>query len=330
MNHFFSAFTGVCLLLAACSHRNDNAADEALPTGGSGAGNATLGSGGGSGSGGTSGAAGMGATAGTSTGGAGAIGGSSALGGRVGAGGEGGLGGSGGTGSPGGGTSATGIDFSIWSLQLPIGPGTSPTTISPGKLKTGFTDEYFYLAADGGQAFMDPQTGTTTSGSQHCRSEMREDQSDGSQAAWASSGTNTLTVSGAVMKVGGGSSGATTVAQIFNGSDSIPLCELQYSNGAHGFEMFYEEAKGQGGSPTDLETPVALNEKYTFTLSLTKGVLTATINGQQVYTHTPTSATLAKRFYFKFGNYDQTTSSGGASTTPYTIVEVYSVDVVHE
>jgi len=129
--------------------------------------------------------------------------------------------------------------------------------------------------------------------------------------------------------VGGGSSGDVTVAQVFNGSDSIPLCELQYSNGAHGFKMFYEEAKGGGGSPIDLNTPVALNEKYTFTLSLSKGVLTATINGAQVYTHTPSASVLGKSFYFKFGNYDQTTSMGSISATPYTVVEAYSVAVVH-
>ena len=189
-------------------------------------------------------------------------------------------------------------------------------------------DAYFYPAADGGQTFMDPATGITTSGSVHCRTEMRESTADGSQAAWASTGTNTMTVTGKVLKVGGGSSGDVTVGQLFNGTDSIPLIEMQYSVGKGGFELLYEEAKG-GGSETDLKTPVALNTQYTFSLALSKGVATVSVNGTQVYTHTPSAGTLAKSFYFKFGNYDQTAMAGAISTTPYTVVEAYSVAVVH-
>jgi hypothetical protein len=39
---------------------------------------------------------------------------------------------------------STAIDLSIWSLQLPIGTGTSPTTISPQQLLAGFSNDYFY------------------------------------------------------------------------------------------------------------------------------------------------------------------------------------------
>ena len=224
---------------------------------------------------------------------------------------------------------ASPIDYSIWVLQLPTGTGSSPTTISSRQLLAGYSDAYFYLAADGGQIFMDPATGIATAGSQHCRTEMRESTLSGGQAAWASSGTNVLTVSGKVLNVGGGSNGNVTVGQLFNGTDSIPLCELQYSTSKGGFELLYEEAKGQG-SETDLKTPLALNAKYSFTLALTKGVVTLTINGTTVYTHTPSAATLAKQFYFKFGNYDQTASAGPISTTPYTVLEAYSVAVVHD
>src|SRR5208282_2725154 len=116
---------------------------------------------------------------------------------------------------------AASIDFSIWSLQEPSGSGTSPTTISPSQLVAGYSDAYFYIAADGGQAFMDTQTGITTSGSTHCRTELREVTSSGTQAAWAPSGTNTMDVAGRVTLLGGGSSGAVTVGQVFNSNDSI-------------------------------------------------------------------------------------------------------------
>jgi len=221
------------------------------------------------------------------------------------------------------------IDLSIWSLQLPTGSGTSPTTINPNALQgeNGFSDaNYFYTASDGAMTFMDPQQGITTSGSVHCRTELREMTSSGSAAAWAWNGTNTMTVTGEVVQVGGGAGGNVTLGQVFNNTNSIPLCEFQYNANGNAFKAFYEEAKG-GGSTTDLKTSCALKTKYTFSLSLSSGVLTVSINGNQVYSKTPTYS--GKQFYFKCGCYDQTATAGSPSTTPYTIVKVYSLDVEH-
>jgi hypothetical protein len=220
------------------------------------------------------------------------------------------------------------IDLSIWQLQLPTGTGTSPTTISPAELVAGFSNRYFYGAPGGGRVFMDPPTGITTSGSQHCRTELREMTRDGMAAAWLSTGMNAMSLSGTVSQVGGGASGHVTVAQVFNGTDSIPLCELQYSARLGGFQLLYEEGKG-GGTTTDLKAPVALGAPYAFTLALSNGTLTVTVDGQPVYTKTPSAAVSGKSFYFKAGNYDQTTVAGPISTTPYTIVEVAALDVTH-
>jgi hypothetical protein len=219
----------------------------------------------------------------------------------------------------------TNIDYSIWVLQLPIGSGTSPTQISSASLSAGFSNEYFYPADDGGQIFMDPVTGITTPGSTHCRTEMRETSARGGEAAWPSSGVNTMTVSGKVIQAG---TGAVTIGQLFIQSDSIPLVELEYSSGRGGFQILYEEASG-AGQTINLNTPIALDSRYTYTLSLMDGVLTITVNGRVVYTRTPTAATLAKNFYFKVGNYDQSTSAGPITTTVRSIVEVYGVEVVH-
>ncbi len=221
------------------------------------------------------------------------------------------------------------IDFTIWSLQLPIGSGTSLTTIPPSQLAAGFSNAYFYRADDGGQVFMDPATGVTTSGSQHCRTELREMTPEGGQAAWRSTGINALTVAGKVLQVGGGASGRVTVGQVFISDDSIPLCELEYSNSLGGFELLYEEASG-AGTYVNLDSPVALGVPYTSTLALSDGVLIVTINGQEVYTHIPSAAIAAKSFYFKCGNYDQTATAGAVSAVPYTVVEVYGTTVVHQ
>ena len=135
-----------------------------------------------------------------------------------------------------------------------------------------------------------------------------------------------MTVTGKVTLLSGGSKGSATIAQVFV-ADSNTLCELQY-NGS-GLSLFYEESKGNGESPVDLKTPIAMNTKYTFAVGYSKGLLTVNVNGKQVYSRTPSSAVSGKKFFFKVGNYDQTASPGTPSTTPYTQVEVYSVDVAH-
>jgi hypothetical protein len=220
-----------------------------------------------------------------------------------------------------GGAAAAAIDYSIWVLQLPSGSGT-PTIISSSKLLAGYSDAYFNRAGDGGQIFMDPNTGVTFSGSTRCRTELSESTNAGEKQAWSATGSNTMTVTGRVLK-----GSAVTIAQVFDGGEGHTLCELQY-NGA-GFSLFYEEALGAGSS-VNLNTPVALNTQYTFTLSLSQGVLAVTLDGKQVYTHTPSAHIVASTFHFKVGNYDQGTSSGPVSTTPHSIVENYSVEVVHQ
>ena len=176
---------------------------------------------------------------------------------------------------------------------------------------------------------MVPRKGVTTKGSKHCRTEMRESTSSGRPTSWQASETNSMTVTGKVLQVGGGSKGLVTVGQVFNDTDSIPLAELQYSTKVQGFVLLYEEAKG-AGSTMELNTAVPLKSKYTFTMSLTNDVLTVLINGASVYTHRPSKSILKNDFYFKYGNYDQTTTAGSPTPIPYTEVENYIVSVVHE
>ena len=292
--HVSSLVAGWCLVLSACAVSGRAQGDEAPRTTGS------------------AGSDGVASVGGTSTGGdtSGEGGGLSSAAGLIGGGGSGG-----GIPMP--------IDYSIWQLQLPTGSGSSPNTVSPSKLLTGYMDPYFYLSpADGGQMFMDPPTGITTSGSMHCRTELRELTPAGGQAGWQATGTNIMTVTGKVVKGSG-----VTVAQVFDGGGGNTLCELQFNG--QGFGLFYEESKGSGSNNT-LNAPAALNTNYTFTLSLSNGVLSVTVNGKQVYTHTPSAGTLKSTFYFKVGNYDQNTSAGPISTTALSIVENYSVVVVHQ
>lgn len=332
MIHPRQLLLGSFLLLFACSAEIDGESNmdiEIVPPGGS-AGSAS--SAGGPGSAGSSaGSSSSGAPGGTGT--------STSLGGTPGAAGEanppsaGSSSVGGGTGEMGGTSSGSGgapyvagpIDFRQWVLQLPVGSGTSPTTIKAAELIAGYTDPYFYLGDDGGQMFMDPKQGVTTSSSTRCRTELREQKLEGGNAAWPSSGTHTMTVEGKVVKRG---SGSIAVAQLFNSTDSIPLGELQYTTG-NKFMLFYEEAKS-AGTTYNMNTTVALDTRYTFSLAMVDGQLIVSINGKQVFTKTPSAGIRDNNFYFKVGNYDQSTSRGTPNTTPYSIVEVYKVDVVHD
>ncbi|TVY07486.1 polysaccharide lyase family 7 protein [Paenibacillus cremeus] len=221
---------------------------------------------------------------------------------------------------------APNIDYHIWKLQQP-----DNTTISSSQLVSGYSSPYFYIASDGNQAFMDPQTGTPTSGSSHPRSELREITTSGANAAWSMTGTNTMTNTAKVTLQGGGTSGNTTIGQVFDSTGGFPLCEFEYeatpnSNGGN-FRILYEESSGNG-TYTYLSNVVPLNTQFTYKLSLSGGVLTVYVNGQSVFSKNPNLS--GDQFYFKTGNYDQTATAGSNSTTPYTIVELNSVSVVHQ
>ena len=222
------------------------------------------------------------------------------------------------------------FDLSIWSLQMPTGPVTSPTTVPPALLMgaSGFMDSnYFYTdKTDGAMTFMDPEQGSATSGSAHCRTELREMTPTGAAAAWSWNGTNIMTITGEVVQVGGGSGGHVSLGQVYNSTDEIPLCEFEYYADVNGFKILYEEAKGAGSS-INLNIPCALNAKYAFSLSLSGGILGVSINGNQVYSKMPGFS--AKQFYFKCGCYDQTAIAGAPSTALYTSVKVYSLTVQH-
>ena len=216
------------------------------------------------------------------------------------------------------------VDYSIWQLQLPSG-GTSPDVIPPSKLAT-YSDAYFMKADDGGQIFMDPITGVPTGGSTHPRTELREVDANGDGALWSPSGTNTLTVTGKAIECA-----SCTIGQIFNGSASITLAELEYSSDSGGsLKLLYEEAKGTAGTPLDLGVEVPLNQVYTFVLSLSNNRLSVSVDGHSVYSYTPSAPTLADQFYFKAGNYDQEAGAGPVTTSPHSQIENYAIAVTHE
>jgi hypothetical protein len=199
------------------------------------------------------------------------------------------------------------------------------TSISASKLAGvgGYSDpNYFYTdKTDGAMTFMDPQTGITTSGSQHCRTELHEG------VNWSAIGTNILTVTGDVVQLGGGSGGHTTVGQVFDANTSKPLGELQF-NGNGSMGLYLESSSSGGSGNTYSLGSQSIGKQYTYSLSLTGSTLTVTVNGAKS-TYTADKSFNGAQFYFKCGNYDQTATAGTPSTKPYTVVKVYALNIQH-
>jgi hypothetical protein len=201
------------------------------------------------------------------------------------------------------------INWSPWTLQLP-----NNTQVSPGSTNNG----WFYTSG-GFQAFADPQSGLCTSGSSHCRSELRE------KATWGSGGNNVLNATVKVTKA----PGTTTIGQVFcnsgpNGSHT--QVELFYRTS--GFSVLYEEAKG-GATVTSIGNAIPLGQTFTYQLSFINGQMAVKINGATKWTKSPSSAARQGNFYFKAGNYDQGSSCGSLSSTIRSIVQFSNINISH-
>jgi hypothetical protein len=211
------------------------------------------------------------------------------------------------------------FDLGGYTLQLPTGAQGSIETASGSSLESGFTKKpYFYSGSDGAMVMMDPRVGYTTSGSQHPRTELREN------ATWTTGGTNLLDANLAVTKVPGN----TAIAQIFQGTGpSKPLCELQYSaSGA--VKLFLENTNQGGGGTTTTITTVPLGTRFSYQLKLSGKTITVKVNST-TKTFTMDDSFVGERFYFKAGNYDQTATQGTPQTTDGTVVKFYTLKITH-
>ena len=204
------------------------------------------------------------------------------------------------------------LSLSNWVVQLPDN-STTPA---------GTDKKPWYYSNGASKEFADAEYGVSTGHSLHCRTEMKENNHN-----FKASSSNTLTVTGKVTK---GSSGI-TIGQVFNDSKDIPLAELQFTGKA--FAVLYEEARGKGKTHP-IAASTAVGKAYTYSMSLTKGVLTVTVNGVSWSTK-PTSAVSSDTFYFKAGNYDQGSSanpkqnSATVSSTIRSSVEISALTTQH-
>jgi hypothetical protein len=212
---------------------------------------------------------------------------------------------------------STNFALSNWELQLPIGSTGSPTTISGSQLAAGYTSTYFHTdSSTGALDFYSPEPPpncVTTANSLHCRSELEE------LTTWAASGTNVLTATVAVTQV----AGTTVVGQIhpIESDTNKPLCELFYSSSGV-LQMGVEQTTAGGNEVNTTIGQVPVGQKFTYMISFSKGVLSASINGATPTTF-PVGSTFASNFlyYFKAGDYGQGTSADSDS--------FYGIHTVH-
>jgi len=224
------------------------------------------------------------------------------------------------------------FDLSLWELQEPVGSPGSPTIIHPAALvgPSGYHDDYFYTDPNcGAMTFWDPESGVTTPNSTFPRSELREMNSDGSEANWPLSGTNTLSATVAVTRVPDhvciGQVHCGTPLQAGVVATTKPLVELYYY--ANGDIKVGIENDPAGGQTTYPITNVPLGTRFSYAIQLLgDGTLNLTVNGSK-RSFTVPSAFAGYGEYFKAGNYDQT--NGGDSTVG-AIVQFYALSVLHE
>lgn len=201
------------------------------------------------------------------------------------------------------------FDLSFWSLQLPTGPAGTLTTIKSADLQgcSGYQDSNFSTDKSSGAIVLiapgnpDLTHCTTSSGSTHCRTELREvDSQTGKNAAWSPKGTNSLTVSMTVKAADDGSHG-TAIGQVFASDAGKPLAEMYYSR--QGEIVVGVKPDADSGQIVTKVGDVALGTKFEYKLEYSRDVLTVTINGKA--TNLDTGSWDSPSCYFKTGNYNQ-------------------------
>jgi len=199
------------------------------------------------------------------------------------------------------------FDLSIWTLQLPTGTQGKVTQISSAQLEgcSGFQDQYFYTGTTDGSLITtvpgSPATAgcVTTSGSTHCRTELRE------STSWDPNGpANRLEATVVVVEADNGTHG-TVIGQIHmdDSVSSKPVCELFYASSGK-IVMGVEQTIAGGNEVTTVVGNVPLGTKFVYAITYENNILSVSINNgaPQVLSTFDLDAPLS---YFKAGNYNQ-------------------------
>ena len=229
------------------------------------------------------------------------------------------------------------IDLTNWNYTAPVDKD-GRFMGEAVEVKAAPFPAYLIANPDGSLTFSVPVIGVTTSGSHYPRSELRE-MIKGKKAAWhiADGGKLTATLAINELPVPDDKSkhGRVVIGQIHGPSDE--LCRLYYDNGKL---YFHDDKSGQSHHEVQFDlknaagktSNIALNEKFTYSITVSKGILSVTaLYAGMTYMASESISSFwpKKALYFKAGVYCQvgkpgskagTIGTGRATATFYEII----------
>lgn len=187
------------------------------------------------------------------------------------------------------------LSLTNWKLTLPTGSSNSPTEIEQPSLSTFKVDPWFVIApGKGAVVFRAPVNGSSTSGSDYPRSELREMTNAKTKASWSSDdGVHTMFLEQAITAVP--STKRDVVAgQIHDKDKDIVVIRLDYPN---------LHIRVDGENVHTLDSSYTLGKKFSIKFEVKDNKTTVYYNGS-----TTPVFTLDKKYsnaYFKAGVYTQ-------------------------
>ncbi len=214
------------------------------------------------------------------------------------------------------------LDVSPWKLQIPTG---SPTVEVKNPTLESYSSTYFQPNGScSGVRFRAHTSGTTTSGSEYPRSELREVDDDGDKKSWSTtSGMHRMFIDQAVTALPRGKR-EMGVGQIHNGDNDLMIVRVE------GNKLLI---KPNGSSAHVLDSNYELGERFTIELKASGGTISVYYNGgsSPAFSFTRKTGTA----YFKAGAYVQsnceTEADEGEScgTSNYGEVVIYDLWIRH-
>jgi hypothetical protein len=210
------------------------------------------------------------------------------------------------------------IDLSPWQLQLPNDTAVGPPATA--------TSPWFVQNSDGSWTFDDPGNGDNcipTANSDHCRTELREDDSatNGTSGGFSPAGTNTLTATVAV-----NIDGWPVIGQVHADPSvsTLPVVELYYDHNGSGTVVAGVQTvcTSSGQTDTTLASDPPLGQQMTYQISYSNNQLIVVFNGVS-FNLSSQSGCLKSNVggYFKAGDYGQEDT--------HSVVTFYSIVIHH-
>lgn len=209
------------------------------------------------------------------------------------------------------------LDLRRWKIAVPV---DTPQKGTPDEIKqpqlAGFSLSPYFYAGKGGVVFQAHAGGFTTKNSSYPRSELREMNLDGTNAAWSNAtGVHTMTIRQAITHTPSVKPHV-VAGQIHDGSDDVIMVRLE---GSH---LFVET----NGTPLGtLQQGYALGTPFTVKIEAASGQIKVFYNDVLKVTYDRSGT----GFFFKAGVYTQSNPSRGESPDAYGQVVIYDLALSH-